>query len=287
MVELPLVVVDVQRAGPSTGMPTKTEQADLLMAMFGRNSDSPVPIVAPATPAECFDYAIEAWRLALKYMTPVIYMSDAFLATGSEPWRVPSVADLPDISVANHTDRATFQPYSRDPETLARPWAPPGTPGLEHRIGGLEKADVTGNVSYDPDNHHRMQVLRHEKVAGIAERHSAARGPRAGVGRPADPRLGLHLRRHPERHRAPAGRGLERRPRPSAPPEPVAGEHRSRCCAATGTCSCRRSTSASCRCSSARKFLIDVIGFNKVRGKPYRIIEIKQAAEELLGQVTK
>ena len=169
MVELPLVMVDVQRAGPSTGMPTKTEQADLLMAMFGRNSDSPVPIVAPATPAECFDYAIEAWRLALKYMTPVIYMSDAFLASGSEPWKIPQVSDLPDISVANHTDRATFQPYSRDPETLARPWAPPGTPGLEHRIGGLEKADVTGNVSYDPDNHHRMQVLRHEKVAGIAK----------------------------------------------------------------------------------------------------------------------
>src|SRR5687768_2008808 len=168
MVELPLVVVDVQRAGPSTGMPTKTEQADLLMAMFGRNSDSPVPIVAPATPAECFDYAIEAWRLALKYMTPVVYLSDAFLATGAEPWRIPSAADLRDISVSNHTDRASFQPYVRDPETLARPWAIPGTPGLEHRIGGLEKADVTGNVSYDPDNHHRMQELRAEKVAGIA-----------------------------------------------------------------------------------------------------------------------
>ncbi len=168
MVELPLVLVDVQRAGPSTGMPTKTEQADLLMAMFGRNSDSPVPIVAPATPAECFDYAVEAWRIALKYMTPVIYLSDAFLATGAEPWRVPSVDELPDISVSNHTERSTFQPYARDPQTLARPWAVPGTAGLEHRIGGLEKADVTGNVSYDPDNHHRMQMLRHEKVAGIA-----------------------------------------------------------------------------------------------------------------------
>ena len=168
MVELPLVVVDVQRAGPSTGMPTKVEQADLLQIMFGRNSDSPIPIVAPATPAECFDYAIEAWRIALKYVTPVVYMSDAFLATGSEPWSIPDLADLPNIAVDNFTDPATFRPYNRDPETLARPWAIPGTPGLEHRIGGLEKQDITGNVSYDPDNHHRMQLLRAEKVARIA-----------------------------------------------------------------------------------------------------------------------
>ncbi|MDQ2966551.1 MAG: 2-oxoacid:acceptor oxidoreductase family protein, partial [Chloroflexota bacterium] len=182
MVELPLVVVDVQRAGPSTGMPTKNEQADLLQVMFGRNSDSPVPIVAPATPGECFDYAIEAWRIALKYVTPVVYMSDAFLATGAEPWRVPTLADLPDIGVENWTDKATFQPYARDPKTLARMWAVPGTPGLEHRIGGLEKADISGNVSYDPDNHHRMQLLRAAKVAGIANdipelvAHGPARG---------------------------------------------------------------------------------------------------------------
>src|SRR5687767_11420311 len=168
MVELPLVVVDVQRAGPSTGMPTKTEQADLLQVLFGRNSDSPIPVVAPATPGECFDYAIEAWRIALKYVTPVVYLSDAFLATGAEPWRVPALADLPDIGVENWTDKATFQPYDRDPTTLARKWAVPGTPGLEHRIGGLEKADISGNVSYDPDNHHRMQLLRAAKVAGIA-----------------------------------------------------------------------------------------------------------------------
>ena len=168
MVELPLVVVDVQRAGPSTGMPTKTEQADLLQVMYGRNSDSPIPIVAPATPGECFDYAIEAWRIALKYVTPVAYLSDAFLATGAEPWKIPDLADLPNIEVDNATDPATFRPYARDPETLARPWAVPGTKGLEHRIGGLEKQDITGNVSYDPDNHHRMQVLRAEKVARIA-----------------------------------------------------------------------------------------------------------------------
>jgi len=149
MVELPLVVIDVQRAGPSTGMPTKTEQADLLQVLFGRNSDSPLPVVAPATPGECFDLAIEAWRIALKYVTPVVYLSDAFLATGAEPWKIPAVEDLPDISVANWTDKETFHPYERDPKTLARKWAIPGTPGLEHRIGGLEKADITGNVSYD------------------------------------------------------------------------------------------------------------------------------------------
>jgi 2-oxoglutarate ferredoxin oxidoreductase subunit alpha len=138
--------------------------------MFGRNSDSPVPIVAPATPGECFDFAIEAWRLALKYMTPVVYLSDAFLATGSEPWRIPSTADLPSIGVPNATKGdGPFYPYLRDPDTLARPWAVPGTAGLEHRIGGLEKADVTGNVSYDPENHHRMQTLRAAKVAGIAD----------------------------------------------------------------------------------------------------------------------
>jgi 2-oxoglutarate ferredoxin oxidoreductase subunit alpha len=168
MVELPLIVIDVQRAGPSTGMPTKTEQADLLQVLYGRNGDSPIPVVAPATPADCFEVSFEAVRLAIKYMTPVIYLSDAFLATGAEPWRLPDVDSLPDISVSNWTERAGFHPYSRDPQTLARPWAVPGTVGLEHRIGGLEKADITGNVSYDPDNHHLMQTLRAAKVAGIA-----------------------------------------------------------------------------------------------------------------------
>jgi 2-oxoglutarate/2-oxoacid ferredoxin oxidoreductase subunit alpha len=169
MVELPLVVVDVQRAGPSTGMPTKNEQADLLQVMFGRNSDSPVAVVAPATPADCFTMAFEAVRIALKFMTPVVFLSDAFLANGSEPWPIPSVDDLPDISVPNRTLKEGFHPYDRDPVTLARPWAVPGTPGLEHRIGGLEKADITGNVSYDPDNHHRMQLLRQAKIARIAD----------------------------------------------------------------------------------------------------------------------
>ncbi len=168
MTELPLVVIDVQRAGPSTGMPTKTEQADLLQAIFGRNGESPVPVVAPATPADCFTMAIEAVRIAIKYMTPVVFLSDAYLGNSSEPWRIPSLEDLPRIEVRFATDPKTFAPYARDPETLARPWAIPGTPGLEHRIGGLEKSDITGNVSYDPDNHHRMVTLRAERIARIA-----------------------------------------------------------------------------------------------------------------------
>ena len=169
--ELPLVIVDVQRAGPSTGMPTKPEQADLLMVLFGRNSESPVPVVAPSTPAGCFAAAIEAARIAIKYRTPVFLLSDAYLANGSEPWLLPAVDELPEIDVEYATSLNGgdhFLPYKRDPETLARPWAIPGTPGLEHRIGGLEKENETGNVSYDPENHDLMVQLRAAKVAGIA-----------------------------------------------------------------------------------------------------------------------
>ncbi len=169
--ELPLLILDIQRAGPSTGMPTKPEQGDLLMVMHGRNSESPVPVVAAATPGQCFAAAIEAARIALKYRTPVFLLSDAYLANGSEPWLLPDLATLPDISVPFATEpnnNGDFMPYLRDPSTLARPWAVPGTPGLQHRIGGLEKADVTGNVSYDPDNHDLMVRLRDRKVAGIA-----------------------------------------------------------------------------------------------------------------------
>jgi 2-oxoglutarate ferredoxin oxidoreductase subunit alpha len=166
--ELPLLILDIQRAGPSTGMPTKPEQGDLLMTMFGRNGESPVPVLAASTPAQCFDAAIEAARIALKYRTPVYLLSDAYLANGSEPWLLPDVAALPDISTEFRTDSEGFEPYARDPQTLARPWALPGTPGLEHRIGGLEKADRTGNISYDPENHDLMTRLRAQKVAGIA-----------------------------------------------------------------------------------------------------------------------
>ncbi len=169
--ELPLLILDIQRAGPSTGMPTKVEQADLLMVLHGRNSESPVPVVAASTPSQCFHAAIEAVRIAVKYRTPVYLLSDAYLANGSEPWLIPDIDDLPAIPVEFTTspnDGDTFQPYLRDPVTLARPWAVPGTPGLEHRIGGLEKEDVTGNISYDPDNHDLMVRLRAQKVAGIA-----------------------------------------------------------------------------------------------------------------------
>ena len=167
--ELPLVILDIQRAGPSTGMPTKPEQADLLMVLFGRNGESPVPVIAASTPSQCFDAAIEAARIALKYRTPVYLLSDAYLANGSEPWLIPDVSELPDISTTfAEANGEPFEPYRRDPDTLARPWAIPGTPGLEHRIGGLEKADVTGAISYDPDNHDLMVRLRAQKVAGIA-----------------------------------------------------------------------------------------------------------------------
>ncbi len=164
MTELPLIVIDVQRGGPSTGLPTKTEQADLLQAMFGRNSESPVGIVAPATPADCFKMAIEAVRLATKYMAPVFFLSDGYLGNGSEPWEIPSLDSLPEMKVNLRTEEEGYFPYLRDEKTLARPWAVPGTPGLEHRIGGLEKQNITGNVNYEPDNHDFMVRLRAEKI---------------------------------------------------------------------------------------------------------------------------
>jgi len=169
MTELPIVICNIQRAGPSTGMPTKTEQADLLQVMFGRNGESPLPVIAANSPVDCFDTAYEACRIAIKYMTPVIFMSDLFISFGAEPWRIPKVADLPDIEVKFQTSIEGFEPYVRHPETLSRPWAIPGTPGLEHRIGGLEKEHLTGNVSYDPENHEQMVRLRAEKIARIAK----------------------------------------------------------------------------------------------------------------------
>jgi 2-oxoglutarate/2-oxoacid ferredoxin oxidoreductase subunit alpha len=174
--ELPLLVIDIQRGGPSTGLPTKTEQADLLQAMYGRNGEAPVPVIAPRTPADCFDAALEAARIALAYRTPVMLLSDGYLANGSEPWRIPELEELPDLSVQfaqgpNHTlddGSEVFWPYQRDPHTLARPWAVPGTPGLEHRIGGIEKQDGTGNISYDPANHDFMVRTRQAKIDGIS-----------------------------------------------------------------------------------------------------------------------
>ena len=164
--ELPVVIVNAQRAGPSTGMPTKTEQSDLLQAMHGRHGDAPLPVIAANSPADCFEVAIEAVRLATKYMTPVMVLSDAYLANAAEPWAIPDVDKLPEFPVGFRTDPEGFQPFLRDPETLARAWALPGTPGLEHRIGGLERNADTGDISYDADNHERMTKLRTAKIAG-------------------------------------------------------------------------------------------------------------------------
>ncbi|WP_328449355.1 2-oxoacid:acceptor oxidoreductase subunit alpha [Streptomyces sp. NBC_00386] len=192
--ELPLLVIDIQRGGPSTGLPTKTEQADLLQAMYGRNGEAPVPIVAPRTPADCFDAAMEAARIALTYRTPVLLLSDGYLANGSEPWRVPDTDELPDLRVQfaqgpNHTlDDGTevFWPYKRDPQTLARPWAIPGTPGLEHRIGGIEKQDGSGNISYDPANHDFMVRTRQAKIDGIDVPDLEVDDPASGTGKTAN-----------------------------------------------------------------------------------------------------
>ncbi|MGB9772494.1 MAG: 2-oxoacid:acceptor oxidoreductase subunit alpha [Bacteroidota bacterium] len=167
MTELPLIVIDVQRGGPSTGLPTKTEQGDLLQAMYGRHGEAPLPVLAARSPADCFDTVFEGARIALKYMTPVIVLTDGYLGNGSEPWRIPNPSDLPDLTPSFSTDPSTFKPYLRDEKTLARPWALPGTPGLEHRIGGLEKKHIDGTISYDPDNHDLMVRLREEKIERI------------------------------------------------------------------------------------------------------------------------
>src|SRR5579863_2675582 len=168
-VELPLVICDIQRGAPSTGLPTKTEQADLLQALFGRNSEAPIPVLAPATPGDCFWIALEASRIAIKYMVPVIVLSDGYLANGAEPWKIPDLDSIPDFKETFASDPVDFKPYRRNPETLARPWAVPGTPGLEHRIGGLEKQDVTGNINYEPLNHEKMVRIRAAKVEAIAQ----------------------------------------------------------------------------------------------------------------------
>ena len=284
MVELPLVVIDVMRAGPSTGMPTKNEQGDLLQVLFGRNSESPVVVVAPATPGECFSLAIEAWRLAMKYMTPVVYLSDAFLANGAEPWPIPRVEDLPDIAVPNRTDAAGFFPYLRDPETLARPWAVPGTPGLEHRIGGLEKQDVTGNVSYDADNHHLMMSLRQAKIEGIAddipelEVHGPPSGDLLILGwgstygaiRSAVERLqasGRSVAHAQLRHLNPFPRNTEavvRSYRRVLVPEVNLGQ---------------------LVMLIRARFLVDAVSYGRARGKPFRIAEIEAEALRLLAEL--
>jgi 2-oxoglutarate ferredoxin oxidoreductase subunit alpha len=283
MAELPLVVLDVQRGGPSTGLPTKTEQADLLQALFGRNGESPVAILAPQTPGDCFWVAYEACRLAMTYMTPVFVLSDGYLANGSEPWPVPEVADLPPIDVrhpAPITDGSEFRPYLRDPETLARPWALPGTAGLEHRLGGLEKADVTGHVSYDPDNHDHMIKVRQAKIEGMAreippiEVHGEASGEvlvvgwgstwgalRSAVRQACAQGLSVghvHLR-HLNPLPADLGEVLGRFRRVLVP-EINLGQ---------------------LRMLLRARYLVDAVGLNLVRGKPYSRQQVLEAIEAL------
>ena len=281
MVELPLVVCDIQRGGPSTGLPTKTEQADLLQALFGRNSEAPIPVLAPCTPGDCFWIALEASRIALKHMLPVIILSDGYLANGAEPWRIPMSADLPEIPIKFETNPENFNPYRRDPETLSRPWALPGTPGLEHRIGGLEKEDITGNVSYDPLNHEHMVRLRAEKVALIANDipEAVVDGDQSGdlliVGwgstqgaitaalkaqRAKGNRIGhLHLR---YLNPLPKNVGdILKRYKRILVPEMNMGQ----------LVQVLRS-----------KFLVDAQGYNKIQGKPFKQAEIEAKIEEVL-----
>jgi 2-oxoglutarate ferredoxin oxidoreductase subunit alpha len=290
--ELPLLVVDIQRGGPSTGLPTKTEQSDLLQAMFGRNGEAPVPVIAPRSPSDCFDSAVEAARIALKYRTPVILLSDGYLANGSEPWRVPDIDALPDLRVefataANHTDEdgsEHFWPYLRDPETLARPWAVPGTPGLEHRIGGLEKLDGLGTVSYDPDNHHRMSLLRAEKVARIA----GDIAPLEVVGPPTGDLLILgwgstygSIRSAVERLQA-RGRSVAHAHLRHLHPFPANTADVLR---SYRTVLIPEINLGQLRTVIRAEFLVDALGFNLVRGKPFTIAEIETKAEQLLGDL--
>jgi len=280
--EIPLVVCDIQRGGPSTGLPTKTEQADLLQALFGRNSEAPIPVLAASTPADCFWVAIEACRIAVKYMVPVIILSDGYLANGAEPWRIPELSDIPSFPVTFATDPATFLPYKRNPQTLARPWAVPGTPGLEHRIGGLEKQDPTGNINYEPLNHENMVRIRAAKVAGIANdipnvlpagdpegdlliiawgstcgSITAALKAQRSKGR----KIGhLHLR-----HLNPLPLNLGdviKRYKRVLVPELNMGQ---------------------LLWVLRAKYLVDAIGLNKIQGRPFKQAELEQKIEEMLG----
>ncbi len=284
--ELPLLVIDIQRSGPSTGMPTKTEQADLLQVMFGRNGEAPVPVVAACTPSDCFHAAVEAARIALKYRTPVVLLSDGYLANGSEPWLLPDVAELPEIPVAFATEpnhEGEFWPYLRDEVTLARPWAVPGTPGLEHRIGGLEKADGTGNISYDPDNHDRMVRLRAAKVAGIAadiaplevDGQEGARLLVLGWGSTYGP-VGAAIRRV----RAEGGKVAQAHLRHLNPFPANLGEVLRR----YDKVLIPEMNLGQLRMLVRSQFLVDAIGFNRVRGLPFKAEELADAITGLLDE---
>jgi 2-oxoglutarate/2-oxoacid ferredoxin oxidoreductase subunit alpha len=281
MTELPLVIVNVQRGGPSTGLPTKTEQADLFQAVWGRNGECPAIVIAPSTPSDCFDMAIEAVRLAFKYMVPVFYLSDGYLANGAEPWRVPAIDELPKIEVKFATDPSNFMPYARDEVTLARPYALPGTPGLEHRIGGIEKQHITGNVNYDPENHHLMVRLRQEKVdravadiplvevfgeptgkvlvLGWGSTYGAITSAVERMQREGKPVSAAHLR-----HLSPFPKNL--------------GE----VLAAFETVIIPEMNLGQLCTMIRAKYLVDAIAFSKVKGRPFQIREIVKKVEEYL-----
>ena len=281
-VEIPLVICDIQRGGPSTGLPTKTEQADLLQALFGRNSEAPIPVLAASTPADCFWVAIEACRIAVKYMVPVIILSDGYLANGAEPWRIPELSEIPAFPVKFASDPSTFLPYKRNPQTLARPWAIPGTLGLEHRIGGLEKQDPTGNINYEPLNHENMVRIRAAKVAAVAQdipnvlpagdpegdlliiawgstcgSITAALKAQRSKGR----RIGhLHLR-HLNPLPSNLGDVIKRYKRVLVP-ELNMGQ---------------------LLWVLRAKYLVDAVGLNKIQGRPFKQAELEQKIEEMLG----
>jgi len=281
-VEIPLVICDIQRGGPSTGLPTKTEQADLLQALFGRNSEAPIPVLAASTPADCFWVAIEACRIAVKYMVPVIILSDGYLANGAEPWRIPELSDIPGFPVKFATDPSGFLPYKRNPHTLARPWAVPGTPGLEHRIGGLEKQDPTGNINYEPLNHENMVRVRAAKVAAVAQDIPnvlpagdlegdlliVAWGSTSGsitaalkAQRAKGRKIGhLHLR-HLNPLPSNLGDVLKRYKRVLVP-ELNMGQ---------------------LLWVLRAKYLVDAVGLNKIQGRPFKQAELEQKIEEMLG----
>jgi 2-oxoglutarate ferredoxin oxidoreductase subunit alpha len=280
-VEIPLVICDIQRGGPSTGLPTKTEQADLLQALFGRNSEAPIPVLAASTPADCFWVAIEASRIAVKYMVPVIILSDGYLANGAEPWRIPELSEIPDFPVKFASDPNGFLPYKRDPQTLARPWAVPGTPGLEHRIGGLEKQDPTGNINYEPLNHENMVRIRAAKVAAVAREIPnvlpagdlegdlliVAWGSTCGsitaalkAQRAKGRKIGhLHLR---YLNPLPSNLGdIFKRYKKILVPELNMGQ---------------------LLWVLRAKFLVDAVGLNKIQGRPFKQAELEQKIEEML-----
>jgi 2-oxoglutarate ferredoxin oxidoreductase subunit alpha len=281
MTELPLVIANIQRGGPSTGLPTKTEQADLFQAVLGRNGECPLAVIAPATPSECFGMAIEAFRIATKFMTPVFFMSDGYLGNGAEPWRLPEPHELPKLAVKFWDNPETFKPYLRDPKTLARPWAIPGTPRMEHRIGGLEKEDITGNVSYDPLNHEKMVRLRAEKIARIADDIPEVKvyGPPSGkllvvgwggtygaitsaveeVQRRGGSVSAVHLR-YLNPFQRNLGEVLKRFDRVLVA-ELNLGQ---------------------LRLLLRARYLVDAAGLNKVQGKPFRVSEIVKAIDDIL-----